>query len=245
MAEEFPYLDAEKRFRFPEPDSAGPEGIVGAGGNLSPGMLLSAYEQGIFPWYSGSEPILWWSPDPRFVLYIERLHVPKRLARTLKKREFTFTVDRAFDTVIEACGSVPRPGQEGTWITREMLEGYCELHKLGFAHSLEVYREGELVGGLYGVSLGDIFFGESMFSEVPNASKAGFVTLVRALEAANYRLIDCQVYTSHLARFGAEQIPRDQFLRELWSGLKRPTWVGPWHNLLERRDGTASESSLS
>jgi leucyl/phenylalanyl-tRNA--protein transferase len=232
MAEEFPYLDADKRFRFPEPTGAGPEGIVGAGGNLSPGMLLSAYEQGIFPWYSGSEPILWWSPDPRFVLYADRLHVPKRLERTARKAELALTVDRDFDAVIDACSRVERPGQEGTWITDDMLRAYRELHRLGYAHSCEVYQGSELVGGLYGVSLGDIFFGESMFSLIPDASKIAFVRFARALDSAGFRLVDCQVYTEHLARFGAEQIPRSHFLQELERGLQQPTWVGAWHELL-------------
>lgn len=236
MAEEFPYLDTDKRFRFPKPEYAGPEGIVGAGGNLSPGMLLSAYEQGIFPWYSGSEPILWWSPDPRFVLYTAHLHVPKRLARTMRKAFFRFSVDRSFEQVIQACSESPRPEQDGTWITDEMKHAYVELHRLGYAHSVEVYLDdsGELVGGLYGVSLGKIFFGESMFSAVPDASKAGFVRFVRALEGAGFRLIDCQVYTEHLARFGAEHIARERFLEELRQALIQPTALGPWHELLDQ-----------
>lgn len=199
------------------------------GGNLSPGMLLSAYSQGIFPWYAEDSPILWWSPEPRFVLFPEELHVPRSLERTLRKGIFTYTLDARFNDVITACSRTPRTNQDGTWITDEMIEAYTELHGLGYAHSLEVYQEGQLVGGLYGVSLGSAFFGESMFSWAPNASKAGLVVLVRFLKMKGFRLIDSQVYTNLLARFGARNIPRIQYLTILREALRDPTFRGPWN----------------
>ncbi len=211
----FPYLEEHDYFEFPAAEEGTPEGIVGVGGNLSPGMLLSAYYQGVFPWYSAHDPILWWNPDPRFVLDPARLHVPRRLARLLRKDPFSYTLDSRFSAVVEACRTVPRAGQDGTWITDEVLHGYNELHRLGYAHSLEVLLDGELVGGLYGVAIGRLFFGESMFSLVGNASKAGFVRLVELLRRDGYRLIDCQVYTAHLDRLGAFEMPRALFLQRL------------------------------
>jgi len=227
----FPYLKEDETFQFPSPLTATREGIVAMGGNLSPGMLLSAYAQGIFPWYSEDSPILWWSPDPRFVLFPEELHVPQSLEKILRKGIFTFTLDSRFLDVITACSRTPRPNQDGTWITDEMIDAYAELHRLGYAHSLEVYKEKNLVGGLYGVSLGSAFFGESMFSWEPNASKAGLVVLVRFLNRKGFRLIDSQVYTNHLARFGARNIPRLQYLTFLREVLKNPTYKGSWHTL--------------
>ncbi len=225
----FPYLSENETFQFPSPLTATKEGIVAMGGNLSPGMLLSAYSQGIFPWYAEDSPILWWSPDPRFVLFPEELHVPRSLERILRKGIFTFTLDARFIDVITACSRTPRTNQEGTWITDEMIEAYTELHRLGYAHSLEVYREGQLSGGLYGVSLGSAFFGESMFSWAPNASKAGLVVLVRFLKMKGFRLIDSQVYTNNLARFGARNISRIQYLTILREALRDSTLRGSWN----------------
>lgn len=216
------------RFRFPPVEQAGPEGIVAVGGNLQPDMLLSAYAQGIFPWYSEGQPILWWSPDPRFVLLPERLHLSRSLKRTLKHRRFELRFDSAFAQVVAHCRETPRPLQNGTWITSEMADAYVQLHEMGFAHSVEAYEGGQLVGGLYGVSLGAAFFGESMFAHRPDASKNAFVALIRRLREAEFHLIDCQVYTEHLARFGAAEIPRAEFLEKLRGALERPTLRGNW-----------------
>lgn len=228
MSGGFPYLKEDDYFAFPAAEEGTQEGIVGVGGNLSPGMLLSAYYQGVFPWYSPPDPILWWNPDPRFVLDPARLHIPRRLARLLRKDPFTYTVDNRFAAVIEACRSAPRPGQDGTWITDEILHGYGELHRLGYAHSFEVLLDGVLVGGLYGVAIGRVFFGESMFSHVNDASKAGFVRLVELLRRDGYGLIDCQVYTAHLERFGAFEMPRAVFLQQLRQLRLQPSAGGCW-----------------
>ena len=233
MARKFPYLDEHERFRFPPESEWTPEGIVGIGGNLSPGMLLSAYSQGIFPWYSPGEPITWWSPEPRFVLFPERLHVAHSMHKVFNSSRFTVSADRQFRAVIGSCQSRYRPGQNGTWITEEMLEAYVELHRLGYAHSVEVMENGKLVGGLYGVSLGSCFFGESMFSHVTNASKVGFITLVRALVRQGLRLIDSQVYTRHLESLGAQEIPRTQFIETLRAALSGPSIVGEWDQYLK------------
>lgn len=228
----FPYLDERSRFTFPPVESATEEGIVGVGGNLSPGMLLSAYSQGIFPWYSRGEPILWWSPDPRFVLFPEELHVPKSLRKTLNKRRFSVAFDSDFETVIRRCATIPRPWQSGTWITEEMIDGYVTLHQLGYAHSVEVYSDARLVGGLYGVSLGRCFFGESMFADASDASKVGFVVFVSTAVGHGIELIDSQVYTGHLARFGARDIPRREYLRYLERCLEGETLRGNWGELM-------------
>ncbi len=224
----FPYLGPDKRLTFPSPDSAEEHGIVCSGANLSPGVLLSAYSQGIFPWFSDDEPILWWSPDPRFVLYPENLHVTGTMRRIIKKKQFELALDQDFEAVIHACSSTPRKGQNGTWITEDMIEAYCELHRLGYAHSAEARLDGELVGGLYGVSLGSVFFGESMFSHVSDASKAVFIPLVQRLEREGFTLIDSQVYTDHLAGLGAVNIPRKTYLATLKKALRAPTRLGNW-----------------
>jgi leucyl/phenylalanyl-tRNA---protein transferase len=210
----FPYYPVHKNFRFPDPEKTGSDGIVAVGGNLSPGVLLSAYHQGIFPWFSEGDPILWWSPDPRYVLYPRNLHVPSSLRRKLNKKQFQVSIDQNFCGVIAACAEVERPDR-GTWITAEMINAYITLHDKGYAHSVEVWRDQKLVGGLYGVSVAGVFCGESMFSLEPDASKVAFVLLVRALENSGYRLIDAQVYTKHLARFGAEHISRGLYLSVL------------------------------
>ncbi|HYQ72404.1 MAG TPA: leucyl/phenylalanyl-tRNA--protein transferase [Gammaproteobacteria bacterium] len=191
-----------------------PDGLLAVGGDLSEDRLLLAYRSGIFPWYGSGQPILWWSPDPRLVLFPNRLRVTRSLARRIRKAEFTPTLDQAFDEVISACAE-PRPGQAGTWITPEMITAYRELHASGSAHSVECWQDGRLVGGLYGVAIGRIFFGESMFARSTDASKVAFVALVRQLSRWGFLLIDCQVHTTHLASLGAETVPRREFIRTL------------------------------
>lgn len=226
---------------FPPPHLAEPDGILAIGGDLSSERLLLAYENGIFPWYSEAEPILWWSPDPRFVLYPTELKVAKSMRPILRKQLFHLSYDQNFREVVGRCKQIDRPGQEGTWITPDMLEAYCRLHDLGLAHSVEVWQEDVLVGGLYGVSLGACFFGESMFASVSNASKVGFITLVRDLEERQFQMIDCQVPTQHLAKFGAKEIPRSQFLLELSQGLQAPTLQGNWGDILGRKKSNQKE----
>jgi leucyl/phenylalanyl-tRNA---protein transferase len=187
-----------------------PNGLLAVGGCLSSERLLAAYRRGIFPWYNDDEPILWWSPDPRLVLFPERLQVSRSLRKTLRKGRFTVTFDNAFADVLNGCAK-PRSDDNGTWLNRDMKAAYNELHRLGHAHSVEVWLAGELVGGLYGVALGQVFFGESMFHSRTDASKVGFVTLVEQLIDWGYQLIDCQVHTEHLVSLGAEQISRQQF----------------------------------
>ncbi len=204
---------------------------MAVGGDLSPERLLAAYREGIFPWYVDGEPILWWSPDPRFVLFPTELHVSRSMRQFLKKGTVRITFDRAFRKVISACRK-PRPGQNGTWITREMLEAYYTLHDLGYAHSVEVWQETKLAGGLYGISLGRAFFGESMFSAIPNASKAALITLVEHLGRRGFDLIDCQVETAHLAGLGARPIPRSEFGALLRRSLRHKTLRGNWRDML-------------
>lgn len=209
--------------RFPDPGYAlqEPDGLLAVGGDLSPARLLNAYRQGIFPWYSEGQPILWWSPNPRSVLFPDTFKISRSLRKTLRKRLFSVTLDTAFNDVIEAC-SEPRPDQDGTWITNEMKQAYIQLHRIGFAHSVEVWEGDELVGGLYGVSLGKVFFGESMFTRRSDASKVGFTYLIEQLKSWGFGLIDCQVHTSHLSSLGAEDIPRESFLDLL------DTWCEPF-----------------
>lgn len=213
---------------FPPPEKADRSGLLAVGGDLTPARLLSAYARGIFPWYSAGQPILWHSPNPRFVLTPDKLHVGKSLRKTLKAAPYEVRYDTAFAEVITACGEAPRPGQDGTWITHEMRDAYVELHRLGFAHSIESWAEGKLQGGLYGVSLGAAFFGESMFARAPDASKVAFVTAVERFRGWGFHFIDCQVETEHLARFGAEHWPRRRFLEALAAALREPTRRGPW-----------------
>ncbi len=217
--------------RFPPVDHAEKNGLLAVGGDLSPERLLTSYREGIFPWYADGEPILWWSPDPRFVLFPAELHVSRSMKQFLKKGTVRITFDRAFRKVISACRK-PRPGQNGTWITREMLEAYCALHDLGYAHSVEVWQETRLAGGLYGISLGRAFFGESMFSAIPNASKAALITLVENLGRRGFDLIDCQVETAHLAGLGARPIPRSEFGALLRRSLRHKTLRGNWRDML-------------
>lgn len=217
---------------FPPPEEAEPDGLLAVGGGLSSERLLLAYKLGIFPWYSEGQPILWWSPDPRLILELEEFHVSRRLHQILKKRVFKVTFDKAFESVIQACASVPREGQDGTWITPEMQEAYVRLHEEGFAHSVESWLDGELVGGIYGVSLGRCFFGESMFSHKSNASKVALAALVEQMKAWDFHLLDAQVTTRHLLSLGAKEIPRSVFLERLKKALSFPTVQGKWNSVV-------------
>jgi len=233
MKQRFPYLDENSSFRFPPVSSATPDGIVAVGGNLSPGMLLSAYSQGIFPWYSDGDPIIWWSPDPRCVIFTDELHVSKSMKKLLRQGRFSISLDRRFRDVITACKKTPRSGQNGTWITNAMLEAYVTLHNLGYAHSVEVWDGSWLAGGMYGLSLGSFFFGESMFSLIPNASKAAIISLNEIIKKMGFLVIDCQIYSAHLRTLGARMILRDEFLRLLKEGLKVETHRGNWSELID------------
>lgn len=213
---------------LPPAEDADARGLVAVGGDLRAERLLDAYQRGIFPWYEEGLPILWHSPDPRMVLFVDELEVGRSLRKRLRKNEYEVRFDTAFDTVIRRCAATSRPGQDGTWITSEMIDAYCELHRLGYAHSVETYREGELVGGLYGVNVGGVFCGESMFAAAPDASKVAFVWAVRQLERWGVELVDCQVYTDHLARFGAYEIRRRDFLKLLARLSGMPTRRGEW-----------------
>jgi leucyl/phenylalanyl-tRNA---protein transferase len=229
----FPYLDESDFFQFPSLEKATPDGIVAMEGNLSPGMLLSAYKQGIFPWYSEGEPILWWSPDPRMVLFPDNIHISKSMAGIFKKEKFSFSMDNQFREIIDSCGEIPRKHEAGTWITPEMKDAYTHLHKLGWGHSLEVWMDNELIGGLYGLSIGSVFFGESMFSKKTDASKAAFIILAETLGNLDFTMIDCQLYTPHLESLGAEKIGRDEYLRLLKTGIEAETYRGCWDNLID------------
>ncbi|MEJ2642573.1 MAG: leucyl/phenylalanyl-tRNA--protein transferase, partial [Desulfosarcinaceae bacterium] len=207
------------KLAFPPPHLATREGLLAVGGDLSPERLILAYKNGIFPWYNPGEPILWWSPDPRLVLFPRELHVSHSLRRLLRKKKFQVTFNTRFREVIGACAKAKRRAGEGTWITPEMQSAYIRLNDLGYAHSVEAWQDGRLVGGLYGLALGRFFFGESMFTKVSNASKVAFVTLVKRLTALEFNLIDCQVYTQHLVSLGAREIPRKEFLKRIQEGL--------------------------
>ena len=226
---------------FPSPQLASQEGLLAVGGDLSQERLLLAYRMGIFPWYSENEPIMWWSPDPRLVLYPAELKVSKSLAKIIKKQLFEVTVDQAFESVIRACAHIRTPTRKGTWIVDDMIAAYCRLHESGLAHSVEAWQDGKLVGGLYGVSLGKCFFGESMFTNISNASKVAFVALVEHLEALNFNLIDCQITTAHLLTFGAREISRTHFQDELRKALKSPTIKGKWSFSTQLPSGDKSD----
>lgn len=221
-------------FPFPDPRAAARRGLLAYGGDLAPERLLSAYAQGVFPWYD-EDPILWFSPDPRMVLRPSELHVGRSLAKRERAAPYAIRMDTAFRDVIEACRNMPRPEQDGTWINDDMVEAYCGLHELGFAHSVEAWiadpasdGEEKLVGGLYGVALGRAFFGESMFAHAPDASKIAFARLVRQLDRWGFELVDCQVTTAHLARFGAAEWTRSDFLDALDRALRGETRRGRW-----------------
>ncbi|MCP5158295.1 MAG: leucyl/phenylalanyl-tRNA--protein transferase [Gammaproteobacteria bacterium] len=225
-----PWLDLhDDNQPFPHPNRAltEPDGLLAAGGNLSPRRLLHAYRRGIFPWYSSGQPILWWSPNPRLVLLPECLQISRSLRKTLRNGPFTVTADTAFEAVIAACAA-PRGPNAGTWITPEMQRAYGRLHRLGHAHSIETWRQGELAGGLYGVAVGRVFYGESMFSRVNNASKVALATLARQLRRWEFSVIDCQVRTDHLLRMGAVDISRTLFLELLDRFCALPGRDGPW-----------------
>jgi len=226
-----PVFRLDERLGFPSPALA-EDGLLAVGGDLRPERLLLAYSSGIFPWYDDRQPILWHSPDPRMVLEAGNLHVPVSLRKTIRRRPYRLTLDGAFEAVIAGCAAVRRPEGPGTWITPEMSAAYTELHRLGFAHSAEAWAGEELAGGLYGVSLGGAFFGESMFARRPDASKIAFVALVEQLARRGITLVDCQVHTEHLERFGAEEWPRERYLAALAEAIRKPTWRGRWH--LER-----------
>lgn len=203
-------------------------GPVAEGGELNAAAVLAAYRAGVFPWYSEGEPVSWWCPHPRFILLPSQLRVTDSLRKTERRPEWEVTVDREFEGVMRACGEAPRPGQDGTWITEAMVSAYVDLHRQGHAHSVEVRRDGELVGGLYGVAIGRMFCGESMFHRRTDASKVGFVRLVRRLEACGFGLIDCQMPTRHLASFGAAAISRASFLRAVQALRDLPPEGAPW-----------------
>lgn len=220
---------------FPPPDHAlsEPNGLLAVGGDLSPERLLEAYTRGIFPWYEASQPILWWSPNPRAVLFPKQVHISKSLRKTLRRRTFQVTVDRCFRDIMIHCATTARRGQDGTWITPEMLEAYCEMHRLGYAHSIEVWHQQQLVGGLYGLAIGRVFFGESMFSTMTDASKTALVYLCRQLDDWGFAVIDCQVSNPHLLSLGAEEIDRAVFSRllsEYTGQVNEQCWPGDWSN---------------
>ncbi|MEN6296421.1 MAG: leucyl/phenylalanyl-tRNA--protein transferase [Rectinema sp.] len=227
------YLDETGEYRFPPATSATQSGIVGYGGNLSPGALLSAYRQGIFPWPSTPALLRWCSPNPRFIISQGSLYITESARKSLKKAlrrgaPYTLTLDKAFSDVINNCATVPRPGQPGTWIFPNLVKGYTELHRLGYAHSVEVWKNKALVGGLYGVSIGAAFFGESMFSLESNASKIGFLSLAATLFERGFTFVDCQVYTPYLALMGGLEVPRPLYLSTLNHALAAPTLKGNW-----------------
>ena len=232
-----PWLEGDDPFPPLHTALAHPNGLLAAGADLSPQRLLAAYRQGIFPWYAEGEPVLWWSPDPRMVLFPSELKVSRSLAKTLRNRDYEIRFDSAFDAVMQGCATrradhaAPNAGDSGTWITDEMRAAYQRLHELGYAHSVETWIEGELTGGLYGVAIGRMFYGESMFTRVRDASKIAMAHLVRRLERQRYGMIDCQMHTRHLASLGARAIPRSKFslrLRELVDYAVTPTkWDAP------------------
>jgi leucyl/phenylalanyl-tRNA--protein transferase len=210
----FPYLDENERYPFPSPQTC--EGsIIAIGGNLSPGMLLSAYEQGIFPWYNPEDPLLWQSPDPRMVIFPDKLHISRSMKKVLKGGTFTITFNRDFEAVIRGCAEMERPGQAGTWITADIISAYTEMYRLGWAISAEAYLGDELVGGCYGIRFPKVFFGESMFAIKPNASKVALLSLAQILFADGVQFIDCQIPTDHLHSLGGEEMSRSDFLKLL------------------------------
>ncbi|WP_297791572.1 leucyl/phenylalanyl-tRNA--protein transferase [uncultured Eudoraea sp.] len=208
------------RLEFPPADNANGDGLLAVGGDLSPARLLLAYKSGIFPWFNEDSLILWWSPDPRMVLFPQKIRISKSMRHILSGKRFRLTRDKSFKEVIENCADIERTGQEGTWITDNMKEAYLQLHQQGIARSYEVWEEGKLVGGLYGIDLGQVFCGESMFSKTSNASKYAFIHLAKDLEKQGYKFIDCQVYNRHLESLGAEEIPRKEFLELLQAEVK-------------------------
>ena len=223
-----PIFVLSEKISFPPARLASEEGLLAVGGDLAPERILTAYRAGIFPWYAEGQPILWWSPDPRLVLFPSRFKMARSLRKTIRQEKFQVTADQAFDQVIRQCACAPRARNDGTWLMPEMIQAYGLLHRYGFAHSVEAWYEGELAGGLYGIALGRCFFGESMFTRISNASKVALAFLMGYLKTMDYQLVDCQVKTQHLMRLGAEEIPRSLFLKQLKESLTHPTQKGPW-----------------
>jgi leucyl/phenylalanyl-tRNA---protein transferase len=228
-----PVFRLTQKLVFPPSHYAEPDGLLAVGGDLSPERLLLAYRQGIFPWYSAPTAILWWSPDPRLVLFPGELKISKSLQRVLRKNLFKVTMDQAFSEVIRGCAAGRRKEREGTWIVPDMVAAYDRLHRLGYAHSVESWQEGELAGGLYGVAMGRAFFGESMFAEKTDASKVALVRLVQLLRLWGFEVIDCQVTTAHLKSFGAREISRTEFLERLAGATRGPNRCGSWAGFLK------------
>jgi len=218
-----PIFSLSDKISFPSPELAEEDGLLAVGGDLSQERLLTAYSMGIFPWYSEDSPILWWSPDPRLVLFPSELKVSRSLRQCINKGLFSVTMNTAFAQVIQCCAANSRKGQAGTWITEGMRHAYTRLHGSGYAHSVEAWHDSKLVGGLYGIIIGKVFFGESMFAKMSNASKVAFVTFVEQLKQKGVRLIDCQVRTEHLVNLGAREIPRKEFLKTLKNALSQPS----------------------
>lgn len=231
-----PIFRLSEKISFPPPHFAESEGLLAVGGDLSEKRILLAYQMGIFPWFADDEPILWWSPDPRLLLYPWNIHVSRRLKRIMRQRSFKVTCDTAFRQVISACASVRIQNLQQTWIGEEMIDAYCRLFDSGYAHSIEVWQGSDLVGGLYGLSLGGGFFGESMFSLVSNTSKIALVALCRFLDALSFDFIDCQVKTDHLKRMGAVEVSRSRFLKKLHRSLARKTFQGSWQRAFQTFD---------
>lgn len=231
VSNDFPYLAIDEYFEFPNPLEIEEE-VIAAGGNLSPGMLFSAYYQGLFPWYD-EKPILWWSLNPRLLLFPKKIKVTKSMKKLFKKERFKVTIDKCFKDVIQGCQAIKRSHEDGTWISQEIVEAYMALHKEGFAHSVEVWENETLVGGLYGVSIGSFFAGESMFAKVSNASKYGFITLVKYLDQKGFKFVDCQQDTEHLKSLGAETVDRKEFYSFLNESLKDGTYRGNWGILFD------------
>lgn len=216
-----------ENLNFPPVEGA-EDGIVAIGGDLSSERLLLAYQCGIFPWYGDEEPIIWHSPDPRFILLLDDLHISKSMQRVLNSNKFHVTFDTDFSFIINQCALIERKEQDGTWITNEMIDAYLELYKSGYAHSVEVWNNDKIVGGLYGVSLGKVFFAESMFHTETNASKFALIKLVELLKQKEFHFLDAQVHTTHVESLGAKNIPREQFIELLQKGLKQESWIGKW-----------------
>ncbi|MDQ8202447.1 leucyl/phenylalanyl-tRNA--protein transferase [Pelagicoccus sp. SDUM812003] len=226
-----PIFRLPREIAFPDPELAEDEGIIAIGGDLSPQRLVAAYSCGIFPWYSEGDPILWFSPDPRMALHLENFKYRESLRRVVQSGKFELRIDTAFPEVIKSCAKAPRPGQSGTWITADMQNAYVELHRLGLAHSFETYLDGRLVGGLYGVSIGAAFFGESMFHHERDASKVAFHALVAFARKHRFHFIDAQQPTKHLASLGARELSRRDFLKQLADSQQQPTLQGKWTDL--------------
>lgn len=229
-----PVFQLPEQAVFPRIEFAEPDGLLAVGGDLSTNRLLNAYAQGIFPWYNEGDPILWWSPDPRLVLYPQNLRIAKSMRPIFNQKKYRFTFDTSFREVMLNCRDISRKGQKGTWITKAVLDSYCKLNEMGYAHSVEVWEGEELVGGVYGIALGGCFCGESMFALKKNASKAGFIYMVRLLESRGFTLIDCQVTTDHLMSLGAIEVPRRKFVRELDRSIQLPGLPGSWQHQLNK-----------